>query len=392
MTSGFGRDELPYGVFRMPGRFEEPHIGVAVEDRILDLASLFADPIFHEPSLNAFMAQGREAWTSTRRRIREALDRGAGEHLVLARDAVMQLPFEVADFVDFNSSLQHATNAGRILRPGDEPVRPSWRQMPVGYHGRSGTIVVSGMPVTRPHGPCLDPTGAAGLAPTQCLDVEAEVGFVVGPGSTLGEPVPTSDFAEHVFGVVLVLDWSARDIQALEYVPLGPFLGKSFATSISAWVLPLEALEAARVPAPTQTPPVAGYLHVDESWGLDVRLEFEINGTVVSRPRFDSMYWTPPQQLAHLTVNGARVRPGDLFGSGTVSDSEEFGSLLELSWNGERPFALADGSTRGYRADGDQVRLGAVAHCGRDGARLHVGDVRGTVLPARQLPGAAEAT
>ena len=386
MLDGFGADELPYGIFSLPG--EQARVGVAVADRILDLASVFDDPVFREPSLNAFMAQGREAWTATRADIREVLNRGADAHLVAASEASLHLPFEVADLVDFNSSLQHATNVGRILRPSDEPVRPSWFRMPVGYHGRSGTVIVSGSPVVRPHGQYPDAgTGEVVVAPTARLDVEAEVGFVVGTASSLGAPIRTGDFSDHVFGVVLLLDWSARDIQAYEYVPLGPFLGKSFATTISAWVLPIEAMDGARVPSPVQQPTPAEYLRLEEPWGFDLRLEFSLNGTVLSRPRFDTMYWTPPQQLAHLTLNGARVRPGDLFASGTVSSDDQYGSFLELSSNGTQPLTLPDGSTRGFLADGDRVELGAVA-CGRNGSRLRLGQATGTVFPARPAAGA----
>ncbi len=379
MTPLFEHGELPYGIFSVPGG--EPRVGVAVGDRILDLASLFGDTVFFEPSLNGFMAQGREAWTAARAEIRHALRSGADSHLVPAASAMSHLPFEVADFVDFNSSLRHATNVGRILRPGSEPVRPNWYRMPVGYHGRSGTVVVSETPIVRPRGQYAAADDVI-VAPTAKLDVEAEVGFVVGTPSVLSERVSTSDFSDHVFGVVLVLDWSARDIQSYEYVPLGPFLGKSFATSMSAWVLPLEALNGARARAPVQEPAPADYLRVDDPSAFDLRLELSLNGTAVSAPRFDDMYWTPPQQLAHLTVNGARVRTGDLFASGTVSSGDQCGSFLELTSDGERPLRLADGSTRGYLADGDRVLLRATAYCA-DGARLSLGPVGGTVSPAR---------
>ena len=386
---GFGRDALPYGVFCVPGRFDEPRVGVAVDDAILDLGSLFDDPVFRQPSLNAFMAQGRASWASTRQHIKSALAGGAHERLIAAEHAVMQMPFEVADFVDFNSSLQHARNAGRILRPGTDPIRPNWWHLPVGYHGRSGTVVVSGTPVTRPHGQFVN-AGAVVFAPTQRLDVEAEVGFVVGCGSTLGDPLTTAQFSDYVFGVVLVLDWSARDVQAFEYLPLGPFLGKSFATTMSAWVMPLEALDPARTVSPTQDPPTLEHLRVDGPWGFDVRLEMSLNGTVISAPHFDSMYWTAPQQLAHLTSNGARVRPGDLFASGTVSDEHESGSLLELTSDGAKPLQLADGSNRGYLDDGDDVLLRAVVHC-FDGTRFRLGDARGVVAPARPVAGLDDA-
>lgn len=381
-SGGFGREALPYGIFRVPGRIDEPRVGVAVDDAILDLGSLFDDRVFRRPSLNAFMAQGRASWTSTRQRIKDALANDADRYLIPVVDAVMQLPFEVADFVDFNSSLHHAENAARILRPGTDPIRPNWWRLPVGYHGRSGTVVVSGTSVSRPRGQFTDDAGDIVFAPTRRLDVEAEVGFVIGCSSTLGEPVTTADFADYVFGVTLVLDWSARDMQAFEYVPLGPFLGKSFATTTSAWVVPLEALDLARTVSPRQDPPAPQHLRVDGSWGFDVRLQMSLNGTVISAPRFDSMYWTAPQQLAHLTSNGARVRTGDLFASGTVSDDHACGSLLELTSDGANPLQLADGSKRGYLDDDDEVVLRAVAHC-TDGTTLPLGEARGVVAPVR---------
>jgi fumarylacetoacetase len=269
--------------------------------------------------------------------------------------------------VDFYSSEHHATNVGRLFRPGQPPLPPNWKHLPIGYHGRAGTVVVSGTGIRRPWGQ----RRVGDTGPTERLDIEAEVGFVVGVPSTLGEAVPASRFAEHVFGVVLVNDWSARDIQAWEYQPLGPFLGKSFATSISAWVTPLDALAEAWVPAPPQDPPVVDYLAEPERKGLDLRLEVEWNGQVVSRPPFRTMYWTPAQQLAHLTVNGASLRTGDLYASGTVSGPEraESGSLLELTW-GER-----------FLADGDSVTIRATAP-GPGGTVIALGEVTGTIQPA----------
>ena len=381
MTRRFDAGELPYGVFSSPGGESTPRVGVAVADQILDLTTLSADPVFAAETLNPFMARGVDFWRATRDQIRDAVERGVGKYLP-ASSATMRLPVDVADFVDFNSSLQHATNAGLIFRPGADPVRPNWRLMPVGYHGRSGTVVVSGTPITRPCGQISDDVSVV-FGPTRQLDVEAEVGFVIGQGSRPGERVSTSDFAAHVFGVVLVLDWSARDMQSLESVPLGPFLGKSFGTTISEWVLPLDALEAARVVAPEQSPPPPEHLRVDGPAGYELRLEFELNGSVLSRPRFDAMYWTPSQQLAHLTSNGARLRVGDLFASGTVSDDAEFGSLLELSWNGSRPISLDDGSVRTFLQDDDEVVLSAAA-VARDGSRRWLGEARGSVAPARQ--------
>ena len=275
-----------------------------------------------------------------------------------------------------------ASNVGAMFRPGSPPLPPNWKHLPIAYHGRAGTVVVSGTDIVRPRGQRKEADGPV-FGPSTRLDVEAEVGFVVGVPSALGQPVPVDRFGAHVFGVVLLNDWSARDIQAWEYQPLGPFLGKSFATSVSAWVTPLEALGAAWVPAPEQDPPVLDYLRQSDRQGLNLRLVVEWNGTEVSRPPFASMYWTPAQQLAHLTVNGASLRTGDLFASGTVSGPTraETGSFLELTWSGSEPVTLADGTTRAFLADGDTVTIRATAP-GRDGAVIALGEVSGTVRPA----------
>jgi len=359
--------------------------GAGLLDGVLD------DPVqvAQAPTLTPLLARGRGAWAALRARLAEVLGgprhRAALEpHLVPVEDLTMRLPFEVADYVDFYSSEHHARNVGRIFRPDAEPLLPNWKHLPVGYHGRAGTVVVSGTGVVRPCGQRRPPGAEVPVyGPSTRLDIEAEVGFVVGTPSRLGERVPVGAFPEHVFGVVLVNDWSARDIQAWEYVPLGPFLGKSFATSISAWVLPLAALHAARVPTPPQDPPVLDYLREDVPWGLDLELGVEWNGTLVSRPPFASMYWSPAQQLAHLTVNGASLRTGDLYASGTVSGPgrSQRGSFLELSWNGTEPVVLADGSTRGFLADGDTVTITATAP-GPEGSRVALGEVTGRVLPA----------
>ena len=281
------------------------------------------------------------------------------------------LPFTVADYVDFYSSLEHATNLGRILRPGTEPLTPNWRWLPIGYHGRAGTIVVSGTDIRRPHGQRKAPQdGAPTFGPSRRLDVELELGFVIGKPSTLGEPVPVERALDHVFGAVLVNDWSARDIQAWEYVPLGPFLGKSFATSISSWVVTLD--EFRRVEGPAQEPPPLDYLRC-EPFAYDIPLELELNGAVVSRTNSRQLYWNVAQQIAHLTSNGAALRAGDLLASGTISGAgeREQGSLIELTWNGERPLTLDDGSERSFLEDGDEVVLRG------DG----LGEVRGRVVP-----------
>lgn len=383
---------LPFGVVSTAADSRH-RVGVLVGDRVLDVAPLAAaDGIgaaraLAAPTLNPFLALGRGGWSEVRAWLAQRLTgdaAGVREHLLPLAAVTTQLPVEVADYVDFYSSQHHAENVGRIFRPDSEPLTPNWKHLPIGYHGRAGTVVVSGTPVRRPTGQ-RRPPGSAGpiFGPSQRLDIEAEVGFVVGMPSALGEPVGVSAFREHVFGVVLVNDWSARDLQAWEYVPLGPFLGKSFATSISAWVVPLDALEEAWVPAPAREVEPLPYLREAEPGGLDLALEVEWNGTVVSRPPFASMYWTAAQQLAHMTVNGASLRTGDLFASGTVSGPEpgQRGSFLELSWGGRDELRLDDGSTRTFLADGDTVVLRASAP-GPEGATVELGEVRGTVLPA----------
>jgi fumarylacetoacetase len=392
--SPFPVQNLPYGVFSVGD--EAPRVGVAIGDQVLDLAATAASEgldgghVFAEPSLNAFLALGRPAWSAVRSWVSEILTHPANEELVsphlIPMDQVrMHLPFEVADYVDFYSSEDHATNVGRIFRPDSAPLTPNWKHLPIGYHGRAGTVVVSGTDVVRPCGQRKSPADEApAYGPSRRLDIEAEVGFVVGTPSPLARPVPVGAFRDHVFGAVLVNDWSARDIQAWEYVPLGPFLGKSFATSVSPWVVPLEALDAARVTPPPRDTPVLPYLREDEDWGLDLSLEVSWNGTVVSRPPFARMYWTPAQQLAHLTVNGASLRTGDLYASGTVSgpEKDQRGSFLELTWNGQEPVTLADGSQRGFLEDGDTVSISAWAP-GADGVRIGFGEVTGTICPAR---------
>ena len=387
--TGFGLDNLPYGVVSTPGG--EPRTGVAIGDHVLDLAALTGDPVHATGSLNAFMAQGPEAWHALRQRITDGLTdeahRGEVEpHLLPRDDVTLHLPFEVADYVDFYSSQHHAENLGRMFRPDSPPLTPNWKHLPIGYHGRAGTVAVSGTPVVRPSGQRKAPTDdAPTFGPSQRLDIEAEVGFVVGTPSTLGEPVPLGAFPEHVFGVCLVNDWSARDLQAWEYVPLGPFLGKSFLTSVSPWVVPLVALEAARVRPPERDVPLLPYLDdAGSPWGLDITLEVRLNGELLSRPPFGEMYWTAAQQLAHMTVNGASLRTGDLYASGTVSGPREDqrGSFIELSWGGSAPLPLPDGSTRTFLQDGDVVTISATAPAAR-GGRLSFGEVTGQVMAAR---------
>ena len=390
--TGFGPDNLPYGVFST-----EPdgprRVGVAIGEHVLDVSRLDvpAADALATGSLNALMRRGRTTWDTLRARLQELLadevHRDAVEpHLLPRSEVTLHLPVEVADYVDFYSSRHHAENLGRMFRPDSAPLTPNWKHLPIGYHGRAGTVAVSGTPVVRPHGQRKAPADdAPTFGPSQRLDIEAEVGFVVGTPSELGTPVPLTGFAEHVFGVCLVNDWSARDIQSWEYVPLGPFLGKSFLTSVSPWVVPLAALAAARVAPPARDVPLLPYLDDTDGdpWGLDIAIEVRLNGELVSCPPFGLMYWTPAQQLAHTTVNGASLRTGDLFASGTVSGpaKEQRGSFIELSWGGKEPLTLADGTTRTFLEDGDVVTLTATAP-GLGGGRISLGEVTGRVEPA----------
>ena len=383
--TGFGLDNLPLGIFSTPDA--GPRTGVRIGDSVLDLWESSHEEEHRTGSLNAFLARGPEAWRRLRVGLQDSLTdeayRPAVEpFLVPVGDVTMHLPVEVADYVDFYSSKAHAENVGRIFRPDAEPLPPNWLHLPICYHGRAGTVRVSGTPVVRPSGQRKAPADdAPTFGPSRRLDLEAEVGFVVGTPSPLGEPVPLGAFPEHVFGVCLVNDWSARDLQAWEYVPLGPFLGKSFLTSVSPWVVPLEALEPARLPPPARDRRLLPYLDDSaDAWGLDVTLEVRLNGETLSRPPFGAMYWTPAQQLAHLTSNGASVRTGDLFASGTVSGArpDQWGSLIELSWNGQEPLTLADGSTRTFLEDGDEVMISATAP-GVGGGRICLGEVTGRV-------------
>ena len=329
-----------------------------VDDRVLDLSAL--DKTLATSSLNAFMARGPEFRRDLAGRVEEGREVAEPE---------LGMPFEVADFVDFYSSIHHARNLGRILRPDGDPLMPNWRHLPVGYHGRAGTVVPSGSPVVRPSG--QRPGGAFG--PSERLDIELEAGFVIGTPSRLSEPVPIERALDHVFGMVLVNDWSARDIQAWEYQPLGPFLGKSFATSVSAWVVPVEELLDRRVPGERQEPEPLPYLR-EQPWAFDIPLEVELNGAVVARSNTRHLYWSVSQQIAHLTANGASLRTGDLLATGTISGPGrgEEGSLVELSSNGAEPFELPGGETRSFLEDGDEVVLRGEP----------LGEVRGRIEPA----------
>jgi fumarylacetoacetase len=351
--------------------------------------------VFREPSLNAFLRLGREAWSAARGRLRELLAGSSGlpavrEALIPLADVEPMLPVEIGDYVDFYSSIEHASNVGRLFRPEGDPLTPNWRHLPIGYHGRAGTVVVSGTPVRRPCGQLapLAPGGPASLGPEPWLDFELELGFVTGSGAVVGSPVPTSAAAEVIFGFALVCDWSARQIQLWESQPLGPFLSKSFATSMSPWIVPLEALAPLRVFGVAQQPEPLPYLRVGEPWALDIDLSVALRAegadveTVVSRTNARGLYWNAAQQLAHATVNGASVRAGDLFASGTISGPESgtYGCLLELSWGGRDPLRLANGTTRTFLEDGDTVVMRGQGE--RDGVMISFGEVVGRVEPA----------
>jgi fumarylacetoacetase len=398
--SPFPIQNLPYGVF---SDASGTRCGVAIGDSVFDLAraesaGLFANTglehdTFRRDSLNEFLAHNRGVWTTVRTRITEVLDADnadgqsfADAHdLIVSHPVILHVPVDVGDFVDFYSSEQHALNVGRIFRPDGEALLPNWKHLPVGYHGRAGTIVVSGTTIHRPNGQRRGANGPV-FGPTEKLDLECEVGFVTGHGPGPGTAIRVEEAEHHIFGLCLVNDWSARDIQAWEYVPLGPFLGKSFATTISPWIVPLEALEPYRTPAPTQAPEPLPYLRSTNRVAVDLDLSVSVtssNGAsaTVCRTSFATMYWTMAQQLAHATVNGATVRPGDLFASGTVSGQGKgaFGSLLEVTWNGEEPFTLSDGSTRTFLEDGDTVSI--VGSCSApDVVTIGFGPCTGTVV------------
>jgi len=389
--SPFGTQELPYGIFSTP---DSPRrVGVAVGDQVLDLAAV-ADgagldaEVFEQASLNALMSLGPGVWAEGRGLLQSLLaDDESGRdvvepHLHPLDSVTMHLPIEVADYVDFYASEHHATNVGAIFRPGGPPLTPNWKHQPIGYHGRAGTVVPSGTTVVRPNGQRKAPDDEAPtFGPSRRLDIEAELGFVVGVGSRQGTSVGVDAFADHVFGVVVLNDWSARDLQAWEYVPLGPFLGKSFATSISAWVLPLAALEPARRPLPPQDPRLLDYLRGDLH-GYAVDVEVWLNGYLVSTCPYAAMYYSPAQMVAHLTSNGASLRTGDLLGSGTISGPslDQRGSLLELTWNGSQPLLLG-AEERTFLADGDEVVLRAHAP-GTGGTVISLGEVVGRIEPA----------
>lgn len=408
-SSHFPIQNLPYGIFRRKGR-PEAQVGVAIGEFVLDLAVLekrgiFDGPhlrgkkVFAQPKLNLFMALGRPAWTEARLLISSLLredcpdlrDDAAfrAEALVPLKEVELLLPVEIGDYTDFYASREHATNLGTMFRGKDNALQPNWLWIPVGYHGRASSVVVSGTPVCRPCGQMRpDDSAPPVFGPSKILDFELEMGFFVGPGNPQGEPIPVEKASEHIFGMVLVNDWSARDIQKWEYVPLGPFLGKNFVTSISPWVVTLDALEPFRTEGPTQNPEPLEYLRGAGDFAYDVQLEIVLKtekmreAATISRTNFRYMYWNICQQLAHHTVNGCNMRPGDLLASGTISGStpDSCGSMLELAWRGTRPLELPSGEKRSSLQDGDEVIMRGF--CQGNGYRIGFGEVRGTILPA----------
>jgi fumarylacetoacetase len=377
----FPIENLPFGVARVNGA---PHICTALHDEVLDLhaaADLIGEPTLREPTLNAFAAKG--VTVRTKERIRAVLD-----DIPRIRNAEMLLPVHIGDYTDFYASVHHATNVGSMFRP-DNPLLPNYKWVPIGYHGRSSSIVVSGTPVHRPHGQTKDESAPAPVfGPSKRLDYEMELGMVIGAGNRLGEPIPVGKALEHVFGFCLVNDWSARDIQTWEYQPLGPFLAKSFATSISPWIVTIDALEPFKTKAFERAPGDPDPLpYLQDDVGFDINVEVwlrtkKMDAPVrLSRGNFRDMYWTVAQLVAHHASNGCNLRPGDLLASGTISGPEKDarGCLLELTWRGTEPIQLPGGETRRFLEDGDEVILRA--YCEREGVpRIGFGECRGVVI------------
>jgi fumarylacetoacetase len=405
--SHFPIQNLPYGIFTTAAD-PRPRAGVAIGEFVLDLAALesagllavapVGARVFDRDTLNPFIALGRTAWTQARSRISELLSESHAElrdnagvrarALVPMRDTRMHLPVAVGGYTDFYSSKEHATNVGSMFRDPKNALLPNWLHLPVAYNGRASSVVVSRTPIRRPKGQ-LKPADAESpiFAPTRKLDFELETAFIVGEGNALGEPIAVTDAERHIFGMVLLNDWSARDIQQWEYVPLGPFNSKTFATSISPWIVTLDALEPFRVAGPAQEPRPLPYLTQQGEHAFDIDLQVRLkpeggSESTICRTNFRYLYWSMAQQLAHHTVSGCNTRVGDLMGSGTISGPtpDSFGSLLELAWNGQKPLALPGGASRAFLEDGDEVVI--TGSCQGDGFRIGFGDVRGRVVAA----------
>ena len=408
--SDFPIQNLPYGVFQRWSGGTTCAVGVAIGDQVLDLTQLemrgallkpneFGRPLFNPPSLTDFLRMGPRVWSRVRAQISQLLradeprlrdDAALREAVLLPReDARMALPVEVGDYTDFYSSREHASNVGTMFRGPDKALMPNWLHLPVAYHGRASSLVVSGTDLHRPCGQSK-PEGAdiPAFGPSRSLDFELEVGYFIGPGNELGVPIPADKALDHVFGMVLVNDWSARDIQAWEYVPLGPFLAKNFGTSISPWVVPLEALEPFRTAGPVQDPTPLPYLRTTGPLSYNLHLEVWLQGEKMAAAQrvcasnFKHLYWNVAQQVAHHTINGCNLRPGDLLATGTISGPtpDSYGSLLELCWRGTKPLTLGS-EQRTFLQDGDRVTF--KGWCQGDGYRVGFGEVTGRILPAR---------
>ena len=403
-NSDFPLQNLPYGVFQPQG--EHARVGVAIGSEVLDLAALEAagllptgaQNVFGQTSLNAFIALGRPVWQQVRARLQQLLSADCAElrdNAALRAQAFypqasvsMLLPIEVPGYTDFYSSKEHAYNVGCMFRDPKNALMQNWSELPVGYNGRASSVVVSGTDLVRPSGQIKLPNEERPVfSACRKLDFELETGFIVGKATALGEPIAIEEAENHIFGMVLLNDWSARDIQQWEYVPLGPFNSKTFGTSISPWVVTLEALEPFRCASPVQEPQPLPYLRENTANNYDIKLQVAIaadgSETVISNTNFKYMYWSMMQQLTHHTIAGCNVRVGDLMGSGTISGPEKDsrGSLLELTWNTTEPLTLANGEQRGFLEDGDTLIMRG--HCQKDGLRIGFGEVRGTVLPAK---------
>ncbi|MEP2281074.1 fumarylacetoacetase [Maribacter sp.] len=399
-NSDFSIYNLPFGIFSK--NTEAPKAGIAIGEQIVDLALVSELGLldvdtgyFKKSTLNDFIALGKNITNKVRLDIQKLLViensplKNHPEVFVLQKDATMHLPVHVGDYTDFYSSIEHATNVGKMFRDPENALLPNWRHIPVGYHGRASSIVVSGTEIRRPMGQVkTNDMKAPVFQASDRLDFELEMGFVVGKSTELGERVSTKNAAEHIFGLVLFNDWSARDIQKWEYVPLGPFLGKSFASSMSPWIVTLEALEPFKVKGPEQEPEVLSYLEYEGDRNYEIQLEVAMStstseDTVISKSNFKYMYWNMMQQLAHHTVNGCNINVGDLMASGTISGKDEssYGSLLEISWGGKKPFELKDGSKRTFIENNDTVTMRGFAE--KEGKRVGFGEVTGTILPSK---------
>jgi len=401
--SDFPIQNLPYGIFKTANL--SPRAGVAIGEQILDLSVLFtggflancalpSENVFAAETLNGFIALGKPVWTAVRNRLTELLSetndeiRTVENILVNQSEAQMLLPVSVPDYTDFYSSAEHASNVGKMFRPDQPPLLPNWKHMPIGYHGRASSIYVSGTDFHRPKGQMKPPTAEAPTyGPSKQLDIELEMAFIVGKPNELGTSVSTSVAEDHIFGMVLFNDYSARDIQSWEYVPLGPFLGKNFFSSVSPWIVTLDALSPFRVKGPEQDVEILDYLKFEGDKNFDIQLDVLLKPeggaeTLICRSNHKHLYWNIAQQLAHHTVNGCNMRVGDMCASGTISAPEQtgFGSLLELSWRGNKPMALADGAQRTFLEDNDTITI--KGYCEKEGLRIGFGSVSNKVLPA----------